>query len=229
MRKKIGKKIKAILCDVDGTFIDSFIRGLYKLRLAAEAAGYVYDEELEQRAVAAWGNPLVPLLEHCFPDATSETINGMVELFTIHDMDNPPNAIVGVHAVFEFLASLGIVFTVVTSRDSESLDRILKNEQLDHHFIHVATADTVEHKKPDPRVFDCTIRLLAERGITPDECILIGDTNDDWHAGKNFGMRTVIVRTGPLHGVRDHIPAEDHIDSFADLPEWLERNNLLAA
>ncbi len=221
--------IKAVLCDVDGTFIDSFIRGLYKIRLSAEANGYVYTEELEQRAVAIWGAELVPLLEHCFPDATSETIASMVDLFKSYDMENPPSAIKGVHTVFEFLASLGIVFTVVTSRDSESLDRILKNEKLDHHFVHIASADTVEHKKPDARVFGCTMRLLAERGISPDECVMIGDTNDDWYAGKNFGMRTVIVRTGPLHGVRDHIPAEDHIDSFADLPAWLERNNLLTA
>jgi len=218
------KKIKAILCDVDGTFIDSFIRGLHKLRLAAEAAGYEYTPELERRAVEIWGAELVPLLQYCFPDATDNVIKGMVELFTSHDMDNPPSAIEGVHAVFEFLASLGIVFTIVTSRDSNSLNRILENEKLEHRFIHIAAADTVEHRKPDPRVFDCTMRLLAEHGISRDECILIGDTNDDWNAGQRFGMRTVIVRTGPLHGVRDHIPSEDHIDSFTDLPRWLERN-----
>ncbi len=219
--------IKAVLCDVDGTFIDSFNHGLHKLRLAAEAAGYVYTDELEQTAVRVWGNPLVPLLQKCFPDANSDTIASMVDLFASHDMENPPNAIEGVHAVFEILSSIGITFTVVTSRDSVSLDRILKNAKLDHHFIHVASEDTVAHKKPDPRVFDCTMRLLAERGIGVDECLLIGDTNDDWNAGQNFGMRTVIVRTGPLNTNQEHIPEKDHIESFADLPDWLRNNNLI--
>lgn len=221
------KPIKAILCDVDGTFIDSFNRGLYKLRLAAEAAGYEYTEELEQRAVHIWGAPLEPLLEYCFPDANKETIASMVELFIEKDREQLPNAIEGVHAVFEFLASMGMVFTIVTSRESETLDLILKGEKLEHHFIHIASADTVEHTKPDPRVFACTMRLLGEMKIGLDECLLIGDTYDDFRAGQAFGMRTVIVRTGPLRDDREDIPAEDHITSFGDLPDWLARNGLL--
>lgn len=221
------KKIRAILCDVDGTFIDSFRHGLYKLKLGAERAGLHYDDAVERVAVSIWGAPLTRIFTLCFPNVTNDQIDVMLDVFKNEDAVNPPSSFDGVHAVFDMLGSLGIVFTVVTSRDSESLDIILKNDKLDHYFCHIAAEDTVEHRKPDPRVFACTMRELAKRGIAPDECLMIGDTYDDFRAGTSFGMRTVIVKTGPLTEHQEDIPREDHIQSFAELPDWLQRNNLL--
>ncbi|HYF29091.1 MAG TPA: HAD family hydrolase [Candidatus Paceibacterota bacterium] len=217
--------IKAILCDVDGTIIDSFSRGFYKLRLAAERFGYDYTEETERIAIEHWGAPLDKLLLICFPDVTSETARKMRRLFVDLDTTEPPGAIAGALAVLELLAKEGIVFTVLTSRDSVTCGHLLRNAAMDHYFIHVAAQDTTEHHKPDPRVFACTMEKLKEHGIEPDECVLIGDTYDDWKAGQAFGMRTVIVKTGPLMHPTADIPEEDHIQSFAELPDWLSRNN----
>ncbi len=227
LEKTMPKPIRAILCDVDGTFIDSFRHGLYKLKLGAERAGLHYDDAVEHTAVSIWGATLINIFAACFPDATQEQIDIMLDVFKNEDAVNPPSSFDGVHAVFDVLGELGIVFTVVTSRDSESLDIILKNDKLDHYFCHVAAEDTVEHRKPDPRVFACTMRELAKRGIEPDECLMIGDTYDDFRAGTRFGMKTVIVKTGPLSENQADIPEEDHIQSFAELPDWLRKNNLL--
>ncbi len=225
----MSRHIKAVLCDVDGTIIDSFRYGLQKLSISAEQHGYAYTDDMERLAVSIWGSPLKSILHQCFPDASESVISSMMGIFSRLDREAAPTAIEGVHATLEFLASLGIIFTIITSRDSESLDGLLKGEKLDHHFCHIAAEDTVEHRKPDRRVFDCTMRLLAEKGIDPDECLLIGDTYDDFRAGQNFGMRTVIVRTGPLSEDQPDIPAANHISSFAELPAWLARNNLCVA
>ena len=81
------------------------------------------------------------------------------------------------------------------------------------------------HHKPDARVFACTIVKLKEFGITPEECLLIGDTYDDFNAGRNFGMQTVIVKTGPLgFGTHPAIPEKDFIPSAAYLPQWIEEH-----
>lgn len=222
------KPIRAILCDVDGTIIDSFRHGLHKLRIAAEAVGLPYDEAVERTAIEHWGVPLNELFRLCWPTVTKAQMQVMTGVFDRLDHESTPTAIEGVHATLDLLGELGVVFTIVTSRDSKTLELILRNDGLHGRFLHQATEDSVEFLKPDPRVFACTIIKLREHGIEADECLFIGDTYQDYWAGTRFGMRTVIVKTGPLNGSRHDIPEGDHIDSFAELPDWLSRNNLLA-
>lgn len=230
VNRRMRRRIRAILCDVDGTIIDSFARGLYKLRVSAERYGYRYDDEIERIAIEAWGAPLEKLLRICFPTVTPDDFTGMMHLFSELDEVEPPGAIDGVATVLEFLAEHGIIFTVLTSRDSVSCGHLLRTAAIDHHFVHVAAEDTTKpHRKPDPLVFTCTMKKLEEHGIELDECLLIGDTYDDWNAGQAFGMQTLIVKTGPLIHPQERIPEENHIESFAGLPDWLSRNNLLAA
>lgn len=225
MTIRTQRPIRAVLCDADGTLIDSMRHGLYKLRVSAETCGFVYNEEF---ALAHWGVPLDKLLNLCFPGITEEQYQSMLKIFNDLDYKAPPSAIDGVPATLDLLGGLGIVFTIVTSRDSVTLGHLLRHNALDHHFLHVAAEDTVEFLKPDPRVFSCTIDKLREHGIAPEECLFIGDTYEDFDAGTGYGFRTVIVKTGPLTGPSARIPEEDHIQSFADLPAWLARNGLLA-
>lgn len=217
------KPIRAVLCDADGTLIDSFRHGLHKLRLCALRYGFPYDEAF---ALAHWGMKMKPFLELCFPGITQEQYEGMMALYDELDYTETPSAIDGVEATLELLRAEGIIFTIVTSRDSVTLAHILKHNGIDRHFDHIAAEDTVEFVKPDPRVFDCTVRMLAERAIKTDECLFIGDTLHDFLAGTRFGFRTVIVKTGPLSGPDERIPEADHIQSFAELPEWMRRNGI---
>jgi len=219
----MNKKVRAVLCDADGTLIDSYTHGLYKMRECAKRFGFEYEEAY---AVMHWGMKMRDFLELCFPGITEEQYLGMMKIFDDLDFETPPGAIDGVAAVIELLRAEGVVFTIVTSRDSVTLDHILKHNDIHHHFEHIASEDTVEFVKPDPRVFDCTVRMLTDRGIGTDECLFIGDTHKDFEAGISFGFRTVIVKTGPLSGPDERIPEEDHIQSFAELPEWMRRNGI---
>lgn len=225
MDRKTRRRIRAVLCDADGTLIDSFRQGLHKMHICAERFGFKYDEAF---ALAHWGMKLDEFLKLCFTGITEEQYKGMIQIFDDLDYELPPTAIEGVEAALNFLAAEGVIFTIVTSRDSTTLAHILKHNSIDHHFKHIATEDTVEFVKPDPRVFDCTVKMLEKRGIDTDECLFIGDTYHDFEAGTRFGFRTVIVKTGPLTEPDALIPEEDHIQSFAELPAWLKRNGLLA-
>jgi HAD superfamily hydrolase (TIGR01509 family) len=217
------RPIRAVLCDADGTLIDSMRHGLYKLRISAERFGFVYEESY---ALAHWGMPLDKLLYTLFPALTSEQYEGMLQIFNDLDYETPPGAIEGVIETLALLGDNGIIFTIVTSRDSTTLAHLLKHNGIDHHFRHIAAEDTVEFLKPHPQVFDCTFRMLADHQIEPDECLFIGDTHQDFDAGIARGLRTVIVKTGPLSGPDERIPEADHIQSFAELPDWLRRNGV---
>ncbi len=84
----------------------------------------------------------------------------------------------------------------------------------------VAGYDSGHGAKPAP---DPLLAFCAATGLLPDECVMIGDSLHDLHAGQAAGMATLGVLTGPaLAGELSYV-ADDVLTSIADLPDWLDR------
>lgn len=66
------------------------------------------------------------------------------------------------------------------------------------------------------------IAFCKATGLRPEECLMVGDSTHDLHAGATAGMTTV----GVLTGLAEHDDLAPHADvvlgSIADLPEWLD-------
>lgn len=87
----------------------------------------------------------------------------------------------------------------------------------DFEFIQTA-ADTTEHK-PDPRVFDKTLRML---GMPPDVVLYVGDALNDFESARDAGLQFVAVLSGWY--TREEFEAagcENIINSVAELPSFL--------
>lgn len=70
-------------------------------------------------------------------------------------------------------------------------------------------------KKPNPAG---TLQMARDFGVTPEQCIYVGDTNTDMQTGKGAGMYTV----GVLWGFRDRKELEEnHADVIIERPEEL--------
>lgn len=70
-------------------------------------------------------------------------------------------------------------------------------------------------RKPDP---ESPLKIAAQLGVLPQECMYVGDTATDMQTGKNAGMYTV----GALWGFRTREELEEnHADVLAETPEDL--------
>jgi HAD superfamily hydrolase (TIGR01458 family) len=79
--------------------------------------------------------------------------------------------------------------------------------------------------KPSSAYFAAALEALdAEPGLT---WIVGDDIEDDILGGHNYGLRTVLVRTGkfrPDDVERSRVQPDAIVSSIAQLPDWLERN-----
>ncbi len=83
--------------------------------------------------------------------------------------------------------------TVVSARDETSTLRFLEQFALKDRFKSVVTSQTCEHTKPFPH----PILYAAQRmGVSPESCLMIGDTTVDILAGKAAGAQTVGLLCG---------------------------------
>jgi len=82
---------------------------------------------------------------------------------------------------------------VVSARDAESTLHFLDHFELGSYFDTIVTSQTCEHTKPYP---DPVIHAADQIGLSPDVCLMIGDTIVDVHAGKRAGAQTAAVLCG---------------------------------
>jgi len=82
---------------------------------------------------------------------------------------------------------------VVSARGRLSTLAFLEQFHLLPHFRVVITGQTCRYTKPFP---DPILAAAASMSVRPDECLMIGDTTVDIHAGRAAGAQTVGVLCG---------------------------------
>ncbi len=83
--------------------------------------------------------------------------------------------------------------SIVSARDETSTMNFLRQFEIDHYFKSVVTAQTVPYTKPFP---DPIFKAAKDKGISPENCLMVGDTTVDIRAGKAAGAQTVGVLCG---------------------------------
>lgn len=82
---------------------------------------------------------------------------------------------------------------IITVRDTPSTQSFIHHCGLSTLIQHWASAETTAHTKPDPD----PIRWIASQlGVSPSECLMVGDTTVDILAGRNAASQTVGVLSG---------------------------------
>lgn len=111
---------------------------------------------------------------------------------------------------------------IVTARDQRSSESFLNATGLGGYFSCVVTARTCRRGKPHP----APLRFAAEQlGVSPGDCVMVGDTTVDVRAGLAAGAQTIAVLCG--FGEREELQrsgAHLLIESTADLDQVLRPN-----
>ena len=169
MTKSIDWPIRAVVCDLDGTLIDSE-------RVFAEAArrllalrGKVIELEFLATMQGTPGRDALPRFRERYQ--LTESIDAITEEYRKHFYDvlagELPGLMPGAREFLERLEASGIPKAIATSSRLHYVEKVFVPLGLMAHFDFVLTADDVTHGKPDPEIY----RKSAERfGLPRQTC-----------------------------------------------------------
>ena len=215
-------RVRALCFDIDGTLSDT-------------------DDQLVQR-LAGWLRPVSFLLPHkdalrCArwtvmgSEAPANFLIGIPDrlgvdsyLTTLWDYFHRPGSLrpfLLIPGVKEALGQLQPHFrmSVVSARAARSSLAFLRQYELLAYFPVIATALTCRHTKPYP---DPVLWAARQMEVSPEHCLMIGDTTLDIRAGKAAGAQTVGVLSG--FGEQEelrHCGADLILPSVAHIPAVL--------
>jgi phosphoglycolate phosphatase len=214
-------KLRAVVCDLDGTLIDS----APDLRAAAnqvlEAAGrkplglaeirrMIGDgtQRLVERAFAATGGVPADLQPH------------FERFLSLYEAN--PTALTkpypGVETTLARLREAGLTLAICTNKPARATGAVLAGLGLARHFSVVIGGDSLPMRKPDPRIL---IETLARLAVGADEAAMVGDNEHDVATARAAKVRMVLVSYGYARVPLDALAPDARIDRFDELPAAL--------
>ena len=211
-------RIKALCFDVDGTLSDT--DDLYAQKIVDILPRFLFPDPMHTaRRIVMWvespGNALLGF---------ADTIGLDDEMMAFIDWINRHRK----HTLKKFLLVPGVDETlahlqgrypmaIVSARDEKSTLRFLTQFDLCKYFDVIVTGLSAPHTKPYP---DPILLAAQKLGISPRECLMIGDTTVDMRAGKAAGAQTLGVLCGfGEEPELKQLGADFILKSTSDLPE----------
>jgi len=187
-------RIKALCFDVDGTLSDT--DDLYARKVLPYLPRALFpDPDQTARRMVMWvESPGNALLGYADKIGVDDEMGAFIDWFSRSRPNTTKNFLL-VADVDEMLRCLRghYSMSIVSARHEKSTMRFLEQFDLVKYFDMIITGLSAPHTKPFPD----PIFMAAERmGVTPRECLMIGDTTVDMRAGKSAGAQTVGVLCG---------------------------------
>jgi HAD superfamily hydrolase (TIGR01509 family) len=218
-------RVHALCFDVDGTLNDTDDQLVDRLAHLIERFHReleMQDAHLQARRLVMWAeSPINALLAWSDRMGLDEPLGKLRDAFYTHmrGKQQPRFMIIpGVKSALEQLASR-YPMAIVSARDRYTTMAFLETYDLLPYFRCVATAHTCKHTKPFP---DPILWAAEQMNVSPEACVMIGDTTVDILAGRAAGSQTVGVLCG--FGEQQELiraGADLILPSTADLPAEL--------
>lgn len=209
MMTRINQPTSAVAClfDLDGVLIDSetvYTRFWTKI-------GTKYRPDVPDLAIRIKGTTLENILATYFtPEVQPEIIRAIDEQESNMVYDIKP----GVMELLTLLMERGIPAVMVTSSNNQKMAQLWQQHpQFRDYFIHIVTADMIQHSKPDPEGY-----LLGAdmAGVPIRHCCVFEDSKQGVMAGRNAGAYVVgIAGTLPARVIAPY--SDRVIDSLVDI------------
>ncbi len=126
----------------------------------------------------------------------------------------------GALTALDALEQDGVLLGIATGKARRGLLAVLERHGLGSRFITLQTSDAGPGK-PNP---DMLLRAMAETGVAPEDCVMIGDTTFDMQMARGAGTHAVGVAWG-YHSPAELDAAGAHalVDRFIELPAVISR------
>lgn len=223
--------IKGVVFDKDGTLFDfnatwgAWTRGMIasevggdvtRMAKLAEVLGYDLD-----RGVFRQGSIVIAETVDVVADAMLPWLDGGDKAALIGRMKEATKHVpqvepVPLEPVLVRLRDMGLTLGVATN-DAEGPARANVAHVVDY-FDFIAGFDSGFGGKPAPGQL---LGFCAQTGLEAAQCVMVGDSLHDLHAGRAAGMLCVGVLTGPAPRAELEPHADVVLNTIAELPDWI--------
>ncbi|PKF63692.1 phosphoglycolate phosphatase [Psychromonas sp. psych-6C06] len=120
-----------------------------------------------------------------------------------------------VRSTLKILKAQGYRLVIVTNKPFDFIEPILDGLQLDGLFELCLGGDSLPVRKPDPLPL---LHVCSKLGVTPEECVMVGDSKNDILAANAANMQSIGLTYGYNYGedIGEHNPDAVFSD-FADI------------
>ena len=204
-----------IIFDLDGTLVDSK-RDIAGAQLwALHQLGV--DTYKHEDIYPLIGKPLAVTFKKLLPPDLHHRIDEAVDLYKAY---YPPRALEtttlfpNVRETLDALRAKKIRRATATTKLTPGTRRILTHFGIDGYFDQIQGSDNIPFK-PDPSIIH---KILEDQSWEHSATLIVGDTDNDIHAGKRAGIATCGVTYGSLSEEQmRQLEPDFTIDSFPDL------------
>ena len=221
---------RAILCDLDGTLLDTVADIAVAVNTTLRDLGRA---PISTEAVATYVGQGVDILLH---RALSGDLDGRVDtdllqrartrFDPVYSATNGRNARIypGVEDALARFAALGLRLACVTNKPQRAAEAILEQFDLARRFACVIGGDALPQRKPAPEPFWRAADFLS---VPRNDCLVLGDSAIDAKGARAAGMRVVLVDYGYTEGRPIvEIDCDAVVSSFGELADMLEANSM---
>lgn len=203
-----------ILFDLDGTLVDSAVDMLNALNVIATREGVLPLPLSSIRPVVSKGARA--MLAVAFPDRDAARRELLLQPF----LDVYADAVAthstpfeGVADVLNAIEAAGSRWGIVTNKPHYLALGVVASMGWSERSAILIGGDTLARKKPDP---DQLFMACETLGVSPDDCVYVGDDERDIIAARNAGMKSVAALWGYREAHED--PRDWMPDAFAEVP-----------
>ena len=185
---------KAVIFDLDGTLADTLSGITHFVNRAMTAYGLSsFSKDTIKIMVGAGAKSLIKraLARHNASHLFDEVFPFFTSIYNAHP-DHDLKAYEGISEMLTCLRDKGIKIAVTSNKPHETAAPICHQPFPGQIDFALGNKEGIPHK-PDITAIRMAWQAL---GVTPEECIYVGDTDCDMQTGKNGGMLTVGVQWG---------------------------------
>ncbi len=211
--------IEAVLCDIDGTLVQSNWLHAAAWKDAFAAVGIEVELEELRRQIGKGGDELIPVFVPWWRrSAIEEPLKTYRKYIFQQDYLHKVEALPSVREFLLRLKQAGIRLSLASSADKDDLEIYMKIANMEDLIEESSSADDTERAKPHPDIFEATLKKLS---LPASKVLALGDTPYDAEAAGKAGMATIGVRTGGWSS--EELIEAGCIEVYADVTELLDR------
>ena len=211
--------IKALLCDIDGTLVQSNWLHAEAWRDAFAEMGLDLEVEALRRQIGKGGDQLIPVFVPWWKQKqVEEPLKAVRKHIFQTEYLSKVKPIPRVRDFLLHLRDAGIRLALASSASKQDLTTYKKIANMEDLIEEESSADDADRSKPHPDIFQATLKRL---NLKPAEVLALGDTPYDAEAAGKAGIWTIGVTTGGWS--HEDLLAAGCIEVYKDVGDLLDR------